>query len=86
MVLELLFRDEITVELLTCFSGVIVSTSSCAVESADVFTVLTDRSRGDSLFRTPFVCGDEVTTGEATTVDWTVDAVEFWYEYSLYTP
>lgn len=78
MVLELLLL-EITVPppvLLTCFSIVgIVSMSSWAVESADVFTVFTDRSKGDSLFLTPFVWGDEVATEEAT-VDWIV-ALEF---------
>lgn len=77
MVLELLLLEITVPVLLTCFSIVgIVSTSSWAVESADVFTVFTDRSKGDSLFLTPFVWGDEVAT-EGATVDWIVAAVEF---------
>lgn len=81
MVLELLLL-EITELLTCCFSIVgIVSMSSWAVESADVFTVFTDRSKGDSLFLTPFVWGDEVAmdgaAAAAVVVDWIVGAVEF---------
>lgn len=77
MVLELLLLEITVPVLLTCFSIVgIVSMSSWAVESADVFTVFTDRSKGDSLFLTPFVWGDEVGM-EGAIVDWIVGAVEF---------
>jgi len=61
-----LFLGVLRFELLTCLSMLIVSRSSCAVESADVLTVFTDKSRGDSLFRTALLGDGELamTTAE----------------------
>lgn len=48
---------DVRLKLLACLSVEEASRSSCAVESADVLTVFTERSRGDSLFLIPLVCG-----------------------------
>jgi len=40
------------------------SKSSCAVESADVFTVFTDKSNGDSLLRTVLLGDGELDMAE----------------------
>lgn len=55
-------------ELLTCLSVLVASRSSCAVESADVLTVFTDRSKGDSLFRTALLGDGELAIAAAGTV------------------